>query len=406
MSPYADPGMTLHVLHWLPEDCPTGIRWQLVVPSYRAMETFGVEVRRLRPKLLTSSLEEAVALDREAVAWADVVVWPADSGSFWPRHTCLDCAWHSWERLAAEEDEAAQQHQAIGHRTRPVNADFDVVWPLVEKTKPIVVDFDDLITEPMPSWVGAREATDPARVREVMRGATLLTCSTPNLERVGRRYNANVRLIRNSIDVASFVPTLPRPDTPTRVVCYGHGPRLRDYAGEPLTPGERPSYCRAAVEEYDLRRVFLGSDRTKVDAVRRAGFDEAWPTVEWERWPGMLADSHPDIGLAPLIRNPLNSARSELHWLEYTAVGAPCVAERWRGGPFEVVRSGVDGFLAHSRRDWSDAIGKLVRSPQLRAEIAGAARERIERDYNPQERAEEVAEAWRWAAEHPRNRAN
>jgi hypothetical protein len=370
------------------------------------METFGVEVRRLRPKLLTSSLGEAVTLDLEAVAWADVVVWSADWGSFWPRHTCLDCAWHSWERLAAEEDEAAEQHRASGHRTRPVNADFDEVWPLVEKTKPIVVDFDDLLTEPMPWWVGAREATNPARIRDVMRGATLLTASTSNLARVGRKYNANVRMIRNAIDPSQYVPKLARPDTPTRLVYYGQGPRLRDYLGEPLTPGEKPSYCRAAVEEHDLRRVFLGSDRQKVDAVGRAGFDEAWPTVEWEQWPGMLADSYPEIGVAPLIRNALNAARSELHWLEMSAVDAPCVAERWSGGPYAAIREGIDGLLARGRREWSEAIGKLVRSPQLRVDIAGAARERIERDYNPQNRAQEVAEAWRWAAEHPRNRVS
>jgi spore maturation protein CgeB len=120
-------------------------------------------------------------------------------------------------------------------------------------------------------------------------------------------------------------------------------------------------------------------------------------------WPAALANAHPEIIVAPLIRNRVNQAKSELHWLESACVGAPCIAERWQGGPgpYDVIRDGVDGLLASGRREWSKAVGRLIGSPQLRADLAGCALERVRRDYNPQKRAREMAEAWRSVAERP-----
>lgn len=51
---------------------------------------------------------------------------------------------------------------------------------------------------------------------------------------------------------------------------------------------------------------------------------------------------------------------------------------------------------AFSRLLYRNAIGRLARSPQLRADIGGAARERIGAEYDPRARAAEMADAYRW----------
>jgi hypothetical protein len=109
-----------------------------------------------------------------------------------------------------------------------------------------------------------------------------------------------------------------------------------------------------------------------------------------------------DIGIAPLVGDDFDRAKSELHWLEYSAVGAATIASRTRPpGPFDVIRDGVDGLLVHGRAAWQDALTRLARSPQLRADLAGRARERVAADYDISTRAAEWADAYRWAAEHP-----
>ena len=70
------------------------------------------------------------------------------------------------------------------------------------------------------------------------------------------------------------------------------------------------------------------------------------------------------------------------------------------GGPYEVIRDGVDGLLARNKAEWRDNLRQLAASPQMREELAGRARERVLTEYDVHQRAAEWADAFRWAAEH------
>jgi spore maturation protein CgeB len=65
-----------------------------------------------------------------------------------------------------------------------------------------------------------------------------------------------------------------------------------------------------------------------------------------------------------------------------------------------MVRHGVDGLLARTRQEWYDAMKSVVRSKDLREQLAGAAKERVLKEYNYKDRAKEWAEAFKWAVEH------
>jgi hypothetical protein len=116
-----------------------------------------------------------------------------------------------------------------------------------------------------------------------------------------------------------------------------------------------------------------------------------------------LANLHGDIGIAPLGGDDFDLAKSELHWLEYALTDMAFIGQRYPGsdGPYSVVRHGVDGLLARGAQEWHDAVKALTRSKDLRVDLAGAAKERVLRDYDYRDRAEEWAEAFRFAAENP-----
>jgi spore maturation protein CgeB len=84
-------------------------------------------------------------------------------------------------------------------------------------------------------------------------------------------------------------------------------------------------------------------------------------------------------------------------------VGAAFVGQKFKYGesPYSMVRHGVDGMLASTRSEWYSAMKSLVESKDLREQLAGAAKERILKEYDYKERAQEWAEVFRWAAEHP-----
>jgi hypothetical protein len=148
---------------------------------------------------------------------------------------------------------------------------------------------------------------------------------------------------------------------------------------------------------YPGRRIWLGSDEPEIRAI----VDEAHGYVDSVAgFAQDLAAARPAIGLAPVGPDDYSRSRSELHWLEYSMVGAATVASRTMGGgPYDVIRDGVDGLLARNKAQWREQLARLAASPMLREEMAGRARERVLAEYDVRDRAGEWADAFRWAAD-------
>ena len=379
--------------HIYPGRYQINVRWLRIVPY---LQELGVEVRHV-PWSAGISLEERLCHVKAAMEWADVVWMRGSEVISW---LCGDCEWEFGRGRGTP-----YEHYAKGHRVFPDNLEARGLWAEVQVRKRLglVVDADDMPAE-LPAWWIKQH---PTQLGNPIREADLVTVATPALARMARRYSARVRVIPNAVSASWYLADQPRPDGPTRLVWYGAADRQRDYTGRTLFPNERASYCRQAVEDNraDLRTIYIGSNPLDPEGalrMRQAGFDEVHPSAGWRKFPHILGNSWPEIGVAPLIITPWRSAKSEMHWLELSVAGAAVVAERWPGGPgpYDVIRDGVDGFLAHGRQEWSDAIGRLARSPQLRADIGGAARERMATEYDPHQRAEELRDAYLWAANH------
>lgn len=245
-------------------------------------------------------------------------------------------------------------------------------------------------------------------ISEMARRADLLTASTPRLASFYARFNPNVRVIRNALDPSLYVPgpidaepwypTKRSPEGKVRVLYYGSDARMRDYLGQVDDRGRQQgggAYF-AMTRMPHLWRTFIGWNGNEWVIPY---FDELVPYVSgFEDFGRAMANARPDIGIAPLVGDDFDACKSELHWLEYAAVGAATVAQRMMGeSPYSVIRDGVDGLLAKGKAEWEAAVGRLAREPNLRADIAAAARERLEREYDYRVRAPEWIDAFREA---------
>ncbi len=77
-----------------------------------------------------------------------------------------------------------------------------------------------------------------------------------------------------------------------------------------------------------------------------------------------------DIGIAPLVDNPFNRARSDIKLKEYASGGAAWLASPV--GPYIALGSGQGGELVKDS-DWFEAIDRLVRAPRQRRRLTKKA---------------------------------
>lgn len=365
--------------------------------TWASMAPYEVRV----PSALTRDVDRAVherraTIDLSPLAWADVVVFRRWYGT---AHACLDC-----DTVARRAEQLWLHLRATGHRAAGHDIHARVLFDTLADSRgalqgaAVLYDTDDdLLGEPGPPGLTARLGAERRDVRSLLALADLVTASTPVLaERLAPYARAEVRVVRNALDPAWYEgipPDVAAAADPgaLRIVYHGPASRMRDYA-----------VARAAVDETaaavpGVRRVWLGAGG---DPAAGAAVDEARPWVDGAReFAASLAAARPGIGLAPLADDRYNRARSELHWLEYALAGAPSVLAGFDGpGPYDPVRDGVDGLVARGPDGWRRQLAALAASPALRADLAGAARDRVLAGYTAAARAPEWAQAYRDAA--------
>ncbi|HBG59264.1 MAG TPA: hypothetical protein DDW97_00615, partial [Anaerolineaceae bacterium] len=83
-----------------------------------------------------------------------------------------------------------------------------------------------------------------------------------------------------------------------------------------------------------------------------------------------------DLVIAPLADNLFNRCKSNLKFLEYSAIGAPGVYSQIP--PYEgIVEDGVNGFLASNKTEWFDKLSMLIEKPELRRQMGIAAQNTV-----------------------------
>lgn len=106
--------------------------------------------------------------------------------------------------------------------------------------------------------------------------------------------------------------------------------------------------------------------------------------VEWINF-GQYYNTLPklgfDIGIAPLVDNSFNRCKSNLRWLEYSALGIPAVLSAV--GPYLTIKHNYNGFSATTEHDWYIQLKYLLTHPKKRQFLAQNAKKSILKLYNP-----------------------
>lgn len=258
--------------------------------------------------------------------------------------------------------------------------------------KPFVSEFDDFIFSipKVNSAFGAyKPGTEYTRIAlEQIKRSDALIVSTPHLKEIYKPFNNRVYCVENAIDNAPW--KRPRTTSPRQgaitIGWMGGGTHNEDHEMIQDAVLEVLDKCPNARFTY----ISGCPPPKKYEGVKRLKWTHAFKAID--KYPGWIARQGFDIGIAPLVDNEFNRAKSNLRWLEYSAMGIPTVASPLLHFK-QSIRHGKTGFLASSHAEWVKILTMLVNEPDVRENVGAAARQSVIKDWNPQVQAKKYRAA-------------
>jgi glycosyltransferase involved in cell wall biosynthesis len=247
---------------------------------------------------------------------------------------------------------------------------------------PVLTEIDDNLLS-VPTYNEAFGAYDPRshvrrRALEQIKASDGLIVSTPYLKEIYAEYNPNIWVVPNSVDFKLWDKAKRKNKSGIRIGWAGGNGREGD------VETVKDAILNICKKHKGVKFVF-------VNGPAKNGLPDYFkdhPQIEhharWEpilKYPSLVAGLDFDIGISPLIDSAFNRGKSNLKWLENSALGIPTVASNV-GHYAETVRHGVDGMLCEDSAEFESALDLLITDRKRRIAMGRAANARVREDFN------------------------
>ncbi len=260
--------------------------------------------------------------------------------------------------------------------------------------KPFIVEVDDNYVD-VPQWNEAYHSfKNGASYRRIaldcMRAADALMVTTPHLGETYLNFNDDVYIIENSLDFKG-----------DRKFIGWDKVSVRKHKGTRIGwIGGRAHFNDLMMVAPVLKDILVRNPEVKLCLVNSAlrescrNLDIPYPfeglknvhyadrSVAINRYAAFAASFGFDIGIAPLVDCNFNRSKSNLRWLEYSALNIPTVATNI-GHYKETVKPGQDGLLVgNNSEEWKSALTSLIEDTYARETLGHNAGKRVRKDFN------------------------
>ena len=228
----------------------------------------------------------------------------------------------------------------------------------------IIFDFDDPIYL---SSVG--QTNSECKIRNILQRTRIVTVSNRMLKEFAEQWAETV-VIPMAVDTEKFTPRT------NRIL------QNRIHLGWIGTPTNFPflnevkEVLRVITRRKDIEFTLISAKETihELDDIP-VNFKKWTETTEIEILKTL------DIGILPLRDTLQAKGKFPIKLLQYMSIGIPVVCSKV-GVPAEIIKDGVNGFLAGNDNEWIYKLNLLIGDSQLRKRIGEAARATVEENYS------------------------
>ena len=244
---------------------------------------------------------------------------------------------------------------------------------------PIVFDFDDAVFHAYvsPSNGYLSYLKFPNKTGEICRLSAHVMAGNQYLADYAKKYNENVTIIPTTIDTEKY-QVAEKKDS--ELVTIGWSGSFSTVQNLDTIRGVLQELAKQ--EKFRLR--VIGTPNYELSGVDTEA-------LKWQSETEIEDLQQIDIGMMPLPDDQWSKGKCGLKALQYMALGIPTICSPV-GVNSEIVRDGINGFLAGNKDEWIEKLKKLLHSFELRKKLGAAGRKTVEESYSARSQAPRVFE--------------
>jgi len=241
------------------------------------------------------------------------------------------------------------------------------LWLLKKRDNRIVYDFDDSVMYRSSRHANQSSFSRRWAFRQMVKASDAVIAGNQFLKGEALRYvgEEKVWVVPTAVDVNSYPPKDYGTKQDAIILGWiGSGPTL--WYLQNLIP-VLENLCK----RYPQLKLMVVSDEF---------FDSPTIPIIKKKWAleDEISDLQSfDIGLMPLTEDVWSQGKCGLKAVQYSAAGIPIVCSPV-GINREIVRDGLNGYLASTDAEWMEKISRLVDDPSLRVQMGKRGRNRVE----------------------------
>ena len=238
--------------------------------------------------------------------------------------------------------------------------------------KKIIYDLDDAI------YIGSTSSANnflkylkcPSKIKKIIKISSHVIACNEYLANYAEKYNNNVTVIHTSVDTDKFKP-------------------INREKKENIVIGWIGSHSTAKYLS-ELKDVFFELSAKYKFTIKVIGAGEGCDfeilgvnvvQLDWSLKDEIAHFQSFDIGVYPLPEDEWTKGKTGFKTIQYMSIGIPCVVSDV-GANRDIIKDGINGYLARTKEEWIEKISKLIDDAGLREKIGFAGRKTAEERYS------------------------